>query len=49
MLHCAQGTVGCPKLKEYQTLWDSKIDLGKFYFKTFNKYREKVVNIRTNS
>ena len=35
MPHCAQGTTGWTKLKGYQALRDPKIDLGKFYFTTF--------------
>ncbi|QCK15464.1 hypothetical protein [Mangrovivirga cuniculi] len=35
MPHYAQGTTGWTKLKGYQALWDPKIDLGKYYFTTF--------------
>ena len=35
MPHYAQGTSGWTKLNGYQALWDPKIDLGKFYFTTF--------------
>lgn len=35
MPHYAQGTDGWTKLKNYQAVWDFKIDLGKFYFTTF--------------
>jgi hypothetical protein len=41
MAHCAQGTTGWTKLKAYQALWDPKIDLGKFYFTTFEDKREE--------
>jgi len=41
MSHCAQGTTGWTKLKGYQALWDPKIDLGKFYFTTFQGKREE--------
>ena len=41
MPHCAQGTTGWTKLKGYQALWDPKIDLGKFYFTTFQGKREE--------
>jgi hypothetical protein len=39
MSHCAQGTTGWTKLSGYQALWDPKIDLGKFYFTTFQGKR----------
>jgi len=41
MPHCAQGTTGWTLLKGYQALWDPKIDLGKFYFTTFQGKREE--------
>jgi hypothetical protein len=41
MPHYAQGTTGWTKLKEYQAIWDPKIDLGKFYFTTFQGKREE--------
>ena len=41
MPHCAQGTTGWTKLKSYQALWDPKIDLGKFYFTTFQGARQE--------
>jgi hypothetical protein len=41
MPHYAQGTTGWTKLKGYQALWDPKIDLGKFYFTTFQGKREE--------
>ncbi len=41
MPHHAQGTTGWTKLKAYQALWDPKIDLGKFYFTTFQGKREE--------
>lgn len=41
MAHCAQGTTGWTKLKEYQALWDPKIGLGKFYFTTFRGKRQE--------
>lgn len=41
MPHYAQGTNGWTKLKGYQAVWDPKIDLGKFYFTTFQGKREE--------
>lgn len=41
MPHHAQGTTGWTKLTDYQALWDPKIDLGKFYFTTFEGKREE--------
>jgi hypothetical protein len=41
MPHYAQGTTGWTQLKGYQALWDPKIDLGKFYFTTFDGKREE--------
>jgi len=41
MPHYAQGTSGWTKLNGYQALWDPKIDLGKFYFTTFQGKREE--------
>lgn len=41
MPHHAQGTTGWTKLKGYQALWDPKIDMGKFYFTTFQNKREE--------
>ncbi len=41
MPHHAQGTAGWTKLTDYQALWDPKIDLGKFYFTTFEGKREE--------
>lgn len=41
MPHYAQGTTGWTKLKAYQALWDPKIDLGKFYFTTFQGKRQE--------
>ena len=41
MPHYAQGTSGWTLLKAYQALWDPKIDLGKFYFTTFQGKREE--------
>ena len=41
MAHCAQGTTGWTKLSSYQAVWDPKIDLGKFYFTTFEGKREE--------
>ena len=41
MPHYAQGTNGWTKLKAYQAVWDPKIDLGKFYFTTFQGKREE--------
>lgn len=41
MPHHAQGTTGWTKLKSYQAVWDPKIDLGKFYFTTFQGNRQE--------
>lgn len=41
MPHSAQGTSTWIKLKTYQAVWDPKIDLGKFYFTTFQGVREE--------
>ncbi len=41
MPHHAQGTTGWTKLTNYQALWDPKIDLGKFYFTTFEGDRKE--------
>lgn len=41
MPHHAQGTAGWTQLTDYQALWDPKIDLGKFYFTTFQGNREE--------
>ena len=37
----AQGTDGWTKLTSYQAVWDPKIDLGKFYFTTFQGVRQE--------
>ena len=41
MPHFAQGTTGWTKLDGYQAVWDPKIDLGKFYFTTFQGDRNE--------
>jgi hypothetical protein len=41
MPHNAQRTTGWTKLMGYQALWDPKIDLGKFYFTTFQGKRDE--------
>lgn len=41
MPNYAQGTTSWTQLKGYQAVWDPKIDLGKFYFITFQGNREE--------
>jgi hypothetical protein len=41
MPHHAQGTTSWTKLASYQAVWDPKIDLGKFYFTTFQGQRQE--------
>jgi hypothetical protein len=41
MPHHPEGTQGWTLLTNYQALWDPKINLGKFYFTTFQGKREE--------
>lgn len=41
MPHHPEGTKGWTMLIGYQALWDPKVNMGKFYFTTFENKREE--------